>query len=195
MRGRVWQKFSLNVMKEKIKPALEKKKLANKKLKDLNIDGDNFRLKDSVGSESVTSDIDLSAEGENTELGVAIINQEFRAIYNQEPGAFFDINVYSSDCMFLGNQIFQINNKMLHIFPTIIAIYKIVTLLIFFLLKVLLSKEHNDKAFFLGKQQNAFSNYIYLQNKNKKVGSSQKQIKKLFLEPKFRQSSKRIFLT
>ena len=105
MRGRVWQKFSLNVMKEKIKPALEKKKLANNKLKDLNIDGDNFRLKDSVGSESVTSDIDLSAEGENTELGVAIINQEFRAIYNQEPGAFFDINVYSSDWMFLGNQI------------------------------------------------------------------------------------------
>lgn len=105
MRGRVWQKFSLNVMKEKIKPALEKKKLANNKLKDLNIDGDNFRLKDSVGSESVTSDIDLSAEGENTELGVAIINQEFRAIYNQEPGAFFDINVYSSDWMFLGNKI------------------------------------------------------------------------------------------
>jgi hypothetical protein len=109
MRGRVWQKFSLNVMREKIKPALEKKKLANNKLKDLNIEGDNFGLKDSVGSESVTSDIDLSAKGENTELGVAIINQEFRAIYNQEPGAFFDINVYSSDWMFLGDQIKSTN--------------------------------------------------------------------------------------
>lgn len=105
MRGRVWQKFANQVVAEKIKPALLKKKLATEKLKDLNIEGENFGLKDSVGSESVTSDIDLSAKGENTELGVAIINEEFRAIYNQEPGAFFDINVYSSDWMFGGKEI------------------------------------------------------------------------------------------
>lgn len=82
-----------------------KKKAANEKLADLNIEGENFGLKDSVGSESVTSDIDLSAKGENTELGVAIINEEFRKVYGQEPGAFFDINVYSSDWMFGGDQV------------------------------------------------------------------------------------------
>jgi len=105
MRGRVWQKFANHVIKEKINPALLKKKEANKKLEDLNIAEENFGLKDSVGSESVTSDIDLSAKGENTELGVAIINEEFRKVYGQEPGAFFDINVYSSDWMFGGNEI------------------------------------------------------------------------------------------
>ena len=105
MRGRVWQKFANQVVNEKIKPALLKKKAANEKLADLNIEGENFGLKDSVGSESVTSDIDLSAKGENTELGVAIINEEFRKVYGQEPGAFFDINVYSSDWMFGGDQV------------------------------------------------------------------------------------------
>jgi hypothetical protein len=110
MRGRVWQKFANQVIKEKINPALLKKKEANKKLEDLNIAGENFGLKDSVGSESVTSDIDLSAKGENTELGVAIINEEFRKVYGQEPGAFFDINVYSSDWMFGGDEILSQNS-------------------------------------------------------------------------------------
>ena len=69
--------------------------------------GANFGLKESVGSESVTSDIDLSAKGENTEIGLAMINREFPKHFGVtvEPGALLDINVYSSDWMFGGPQV------------------------------------------------------------------------------------------
>jgi hypothetical protein len=60
----------------------------------------NFKLGDSAGSESVTSDLDLSAKGENTEIGLAMLNEEFVNTYGVEPGAMFDINVYASDWMF-----------------------------------------------------------------------------------------------
>ena len=60
----------------------------------------NFSLGISAGSESVTSDLDLSARGENTEIGLAMLNEEFSKIYGVEPGAMFDINVYASDWMF-----------------------------------------------------------------------------------------------
>lgn len=69
--------------------------------------GKHFGLKDSVGSESVTSDIDLSARGENTEIGLALINRTFPGYFkvSVEPGALFDINVYSSDWMFGGKEV------------------------------------------------------------------------------------------
>ena len=102
MRGRVWDKF-VKAVQPKILEKVAAQKSSNPNLATLENPADldkNFGLKEAVGSESVTSDIDLSAKGENTEIGVAMINSEFRSIYNTEPGGFFDINVYSSDWMF-----------------------------------------------------------------------------------------------
>ena len=113
MRGRVWDKF-VQYIQPHIRAEVEDRRARGGELANLknpsnldeieNEDGSktqgNFSLGASVGSESVTSDIDLSAQGENTEIGVAMINAKFRQVYNVEPGAFFDINVYSSDWMF-----------------------------------------------------------------------------------------------
>ncbi|MES2328703.1 MAG: DUF4157 domain-containing protein [Bacteroidota bacterium] len=54
---------------------------------------------DPVGSQAVTSDIDLSLGGSNTEIAVGFINREFRKEFKVpfDPGTFFDINVYASD--------------------------------------------------------------------------------------------------
>ncbi|MFM2374994.1 MAG: hypothetical protein RLZZ165_90 [Bacteroidota bacterium] len=108
MRGRVWTEFATKTMASAIKPELEKQKYQQDAgvLHELKISesaSENFGLKDSVGSESVTSDIDLSASGSHTEIGLAVMNREFRAKFGTEPGAFFDINIYSSDWMFGGD--------------------------------------------------------------------------------------------
>jgi hypothetical protein len=57
---------------------------------------------DAVGADSVTSDKDLSMQGQNTEIGIKVVNKEFKEHFgvNKEPGALFDINVYASDWMF-----------------------------------------------------------------------------------------------
>jgi hypothetical protein len=66
----------------------------------------------------VTSDIDLSAKGENTEIGVSMINTAFNAQYGTEPGAFFDINVYSSDWMFKPKELSAEGAKNIVMAPT-----------------------------------------------------------------------------
>ncbi|MGK0274826.1 MAG: hypothetical protein ACI9N0_001207 [Ilumatobacter sp.] len=114
MRGRVWDAFVKKVQPQ-ILAEVENHRAKTAGFADVlnplnNADGDglgaNFGLKDSVGSESVTSDIDLSAKGENTEIGLAMINREFPKHFGVtvEPGALLDINVYSSDWMFGGTQ-------------------------------------------------------------------------------------------
>jgi len=52
-----------------------------------------------VGSQAVSSDIDLSMGGKNSEIAVGFINKEFRAKFDvpYDPGTVFDINVYASD--------------------------------------------------------------------------------------------------
>lgn len=101
MRGRVWDRFVKRVQPN-ILAVIRKAQTFEgfENLKNPENLNDNFGLKESVGSESVTSDIDLSAKGENTEMGVMMINTLFNDEYGTEPGAFFDINVYSSDWMF-----------------------------------------------------------------------------------------------
>ena len=109
MRARVWDAFVKGVQPmiltevEKIKQTREGFEGA-KNPEDL---GKNFGLGAPSGSDSVTSDIDLSGQGANTEIGLAMINREFRKHFgvSVEPGAVFDINVYSSDWMFGGTEI------------------------------------------------------------------------------------------
>ncbi|MDG0977008.1 DUF4157 domain-containing protein [Ilumatobacter sp.] len=116
MRGRVWDAFVQEVQPQIMGEVmrvqlLNREKFANLQNPKNNAKGDglsaNFGLKESVGSESVTSDIDLSARGENTEIGLAMINREFPKHFGVtvEPGALLDINVYSSDWMFGGTQV------------------------------------------------------------------------------------------
>jgi hypothetical protein len=58
---------------------------------------------DSVGAQAVTSDIDLSTGGSNSELGIQFVNSKFRLefvsgrIIPYDPGTVFDINLYASD--------------------------------------------------------------------------------------------------
>ena len=119
MRGRVWDRFV-----KQVQPNIEKAVEEGRELPGFeNIENpdkidDNFRLADSVGSESVTSDIDLSAKGENTEIGVSMINTAFNAQYGTEPGAFFDINVYSSDWMFKPTELSAKGAKNIVMAPT-----------------------------------------------------------------------------
>jgi hypothetical protein len=119
MRGRVWDRFV-----KQVQPNIEKAVEEGRQLPGFeNIENpdkidDNFRLADSVGSESVTSDIDLSAKGENTEIGVSMINTAFNAQYGTEPGAFFDINVYSSDWMFKPKELSAKGAKNIVMAPT-----------------------------------------------------------------------------
>jgi hypothetical protein len=115
MRGRVWDEFVKKVQ-PLILSEVESHRAKTAGFADVlnpsdNAKGEglgaNFGLKESVGSESVTSDIDLSAKGENTEIGLAMINREFPKHFGVtvEPGALLDINVYSSDWMFGGPQV------------------------------------------------------------------------------------------
>ena len=119
MRGRVWDRFVKQVQPN-IKQAIEEgRQLPGfENLKNPDKLDDNFRLADSVGSESVTSDLDLSAKGENTEIGVSMINTTFNAQYGTEPGAFFDINVYSSDWMFRPTELSDEGAKNIVMAPT-----------------------------------------------------------------------------
>lgn len=119
MRGRVWDGFVKQVQPN-IEKAVEKgRQLPGfENLENPDKIDDNFRLADSVGSESVTSDIDLSAKGENTEIGVSMINTAFNAQYGTEPGAFFDINVYSSDWMFRPTELSAEGAKNIIMAPT-----------------------------------------------------------------------------
>ena len=119
MRGRVWDRFVKQVQPN-IKQAIEEgRQLPGfENLKNPDKLDDNFRLADSVGSESVTSDLDLSAKGENTEIGVSMINTTFNAQYGTEPGAFFDINVYSSDWMFKPTELSDKGAKNIVMAPT-----------------------------------------------------------------------------
>ncbi len=104
MRGRVWDEFVKRVQPG-IVAEVESFKARHQDVADVvdNEDEDlnnNFKLKEAAGSESVTSDIDLSAGGENTEIGLAMLNREFKKENGVEPGAMYDINVYASDWMF-----------------------------------------------------------------------------------------------
>jgi len=110
MRGRMWDKFV-----KKVQPLIIGEVMRVRNISDQFTDisnpknslRENFGLKDAVGSESVTSDIDLSGMGANTEIGVALINKEFPTYFgvSVEPGTLFDINVYSSDWMFGGKEV------------------------------------------------------------------------------------------
>lgn len=127
MRGRVWDTFAKATL-PKIKGAVAAKQATMPGLQDADAmnqaeaDAEALKPKDqqkelkpkkdleigeAVGSNSVTSDIDLSLKGENTEIGVALINSEFKTHFKvpYEPGTLFDINVYSSDWMFGGTEI------------------------------------------------------------------------------------------
>jgi hypothetical protein len=110
MRGRMWDQFV-----QKVQPRIIGEVMRVRNISDQFADIDNpksnlsenFGLKEAVGSESVTSDLDLSGRGANTEIGVALINQEFPTYFgvSVEPGTLFDINVYSSDWMFGGQEV------------------------------------------------------------------------------------------
>lgn len=104
MRGRVWDAFVKETrpgivahVESFMQRHAEVAGAVNNNSENLN---DNFKLKDAAGSDSVTSDIDLSADGQNTEIGLAMLNRAFNAKHGVEPGAMFDINVYASDWMF-----------------------------------------------------------------------------------------------
>ena len=112
MRGRIWDRFVTRVQPNISVAIQEAQSLPGfENLQNPNKLNDNFGLKDAVGSESVTSDIDLSAMGENTEIGVSMINTLFNAEYGTEPGTFFDINVYSSDWMFGSTEISEAGSR------------------------------------------------------------------------------------
>lgn len=107
MRWRVWKEFTdiaLGKMQSAVKetadnPAMAavKDKLANEGKE---TDKDKLaKTLDPVGSMAVTSDIDLSLGGSNTEIAVGLLNKEFRSHFGvpYDPGTVFDINVYASD--------------------------------------------------------------------------------------------------
>lgn len=106
MRGRVWDGFAKATL-PKIKDAVTAKQATLPALENPAVQDKNLKIDEAVGSNSVTSDIDLSLKGENTEIGVALINSEFKKHFKvpYEPGTLFDINVYSSDWMFGGTEI------------------------------------------------------------------------------------------
>ncbi len=110
MRGRVWSRF-VSTLQPAILEEVIRVRNSNQDFEGLESNptdaSKHFGLKDSVGSESVTSDIDLSARGDDTEIGLALINRMFPIYFKVkvEPGALFDINVYSSDWMFGGKEV------------------------------------------------------------------------------------------
>ncbi|MBZ0233713.1 MAG: DUF4157 domain-containing protein, partial [Deltaproteobacteria bacterium] len=58
-----------------------------------------------TGAEKKTSDIDVASGGKNTEIGVRVFNETFRAELGVEfdPATVFDYNVYAADWIFPGN--------------------------------------------------------------------------------------------
>lgn len=54
---------------------------------------------DAAGAESVTSDLDISTGGMNTEIAVRVYNEQFRKRMGTslDPGTVFDLNVYAMD--------------------------------------------------------------------------------------------------
>jgi hypothetical protein len=60
---------------------------------------DQVKYKGSVGADSVTSDVDVSTGGKNSEIAVRVYNEQFRKLLKLEldPGTVFDLNVYSMD--------------------------------------------------------------------------------------------------
>jgi hypothetical protein len=101
MRGRKWSEFAAFAL-PKIDDAVDEKKDQISGLENADSQDNNLKIGDALGSDSVTSDVDLSLKGENTEIGVAMINSEYKNFFavDCEPGTLFDINVYSSDWMF-----------------------------------------------------------------------------------------------
>ncbi|GAA4689930.1 hypothetical protein [Nocardioides conyzicola] len=59
-------------------------------------------FKGSVGADTVTSDVDVSTGGINSELAVRAYNEEFRRFVKVplDPGTVFDLNVYAKDFIF-----------------------------------------------------------------------------------------------
>ncbi len=74
---------------------------------------------DSVGSEAVTSDVDLSLAGSNTEIAVKLINTEFPKHFQvpYAPATVFDINVYASDYIHKSKTGTKFKNNKLTIIP------------------------------------------------------------------------------
>jgi hypothetical protein len=65
----------------------------------------NLKLGVPAGSDALTADIDIPLKGENTEIGLNVLNGAFSTEFGVESGTLFDINLYASDWMFAGNQI------------------------------------------------------------------------------------------
>ena len=65
----------------------------------------NLKLGVPAGSDALTADIDIPLKGENTEIGLNVLNGAFATEFGVESGTLFDINLYASDWMFAGNQI------------------------------------------------------------------------------------------
>ena len=98
MRGKVWEDFSKATL-PLIAEAVSASGISG--IENAATQDDNLKIGSALGSQSVTSDLDLSLKGANTEIGVALINSEFKKWFTvpYEPGTMFDINVYSSDWM------------------------------------------------------------------------------------------------
>lgn len=106
-RWRVWKEFTnkaLAGMQDEVKEKAESEKRVREVGRQLAEEGGESNEKlaktlDPVGSMAVTSDVDLSLGGSNTEIAVGLINREFRKHFNvpYDPGTVFDINVYASD--------------------------------------------------------------------------------------------------
>jgi hypothetical protein len=60
---------------------------------------DQVQYKGSVGADTVTSDVDVSTGGVNSEMAVRAYNESFRKLLKVEfdPGTVFDLNVYAMD--------------------------------------------------------------------------------------------------
>ncbi len=65
----------------------------------LNFSKEEMEFKGSVGADTVTSDVDVSTGGKDTETGVKQYNAAFRDLLDTtfDPGTVFDLNVYAKD--------------------------------------------------------------------------------------------------
>jgi len=78
---------------------------ANKETGAKAVPNQNVDYFDAAGATSVTSDLDISTGGINTELAVQVYNEEFRKEMGTslDPGTVFDLNVYAKDFIFGGH--------------------------------------------------------------------------------------------
>ena len=85
MRGREWKKFYDT----------------NLPLAKTTLGDDTLEIPEPDGSQSVTSDLDLSIKGKKSEAAVTFFNKKFKEVFAVpfEPGTVFDINMYSLDWM------------------------------------------------------------------------------------------------